>query len=326
MKAFYIGFFTISFVFGTLVANTLYYWQNLSNATVSFEYGEPGPYTMVEETFKNPEWRTGEKVSVFFPAELTEPVPVLFFLHGFGCTNWKGYKTLITHLVSKGFAVVYTPYPSIGITTRVSERYDILWDGFIEATDRYATRFDLKRVGFLGHSFGAGAIPAIAWKGLVEEGWGRQGAFLFLMAPWYVHDMTDKEMDAFPEDANIIIQVYDEDSICDHRMAIDVFENIGTPYSRKAYYNVEKGFFSAEHSVPSDRRVNELDRLAILTPLDALIDFTFEINDPNDGYDYALKGKGVHFQHEVTKYPEVIANESKYQWRWSSNLNPRYDE
>ncbi|MDY6853754.1 MAG: hypothetical protein SWO11_03445 [Thermodesulfobacteriota bacterium] len=323
MKTFVVGLIMFCLVFVSSLGYPIETMQNLHSATMQIEYGESGPYTMVEESFRNSMWLKGEPVTVLFPAEISEAVPVLFFLHGFGATKWIFYKSLLTHLVSRGFAVVYSPYPTLGINNSISERYEIIWNGFLEAADHYEARFDLQKVGFLGHSFGAGAVPAIAWKALMEEDWGRQGAFLFMMAPWYVHDMTDTKMDDFPEDANIIVQVYNEDAICDHRMAIDVFENIGTPYSRKAYYNVEKGLFNAEHSVPSDRRVNELDRLAILTPLDALIDFTFEIADPNDGYDYSLEGKGVHFQHNVTKDPEIIAGESKYLWRWSNYSNPR---
>jgi hypothetical protein len=289
MKKSFICLITFCLVFWALLAYAITFPQDL---TAPMEYGETGPYTMSSETFENSMWRLsdgGEPVTVLLPIERSDSAPVLFFSHGFGCTNWMGYRSLLTHLVSWGFAVV------------------------------------LQKVGFLGHSFGAGAIPAMAWKGLVEEGWGTEGAFLFIMAPWYSHDIGDAQLEIFPEYVNMIIQVYNEDNINDHRMAIDIFTNIAIPDSRKAYYNVVEGRFPAKHSVASDRQNNKLDCLAVRRPLDALIDYSFEITDPYEGKNYALDGQGEHFQHTVTKNPTVVADESKYRWQWSLFLNPRFN-
>ena len=326
MKKSFICLITVCLVFWALLAYAISPPQNLRVVTTPMEYGETGPYTMVSESFENSKWRLsdgGKPVTVLLPVERSAPAPVLFFSHGFGGTNWMGYRSLLTHLVSWGFVVVHSPYPSMGAST--SERYQILWNGFQEAAERYATQFNLQKVGFLGHSFGAGATPAMAWKGLVEEGWGTEGAFLFIMAPWYSHEISDTQLEIFPEHVNMIIQVYNEDDINDHRMAIDIFTNIAIPDSRKAYYNVVEGSFEAGHSVPSDRQNNELDCLAVRKPLDALIDYSFEIADPYEGKNYALDGQGEHFQHTVTKNPTVVTDESKYQWPWSSFLNPRFN-
>lgn len=324
MKASFFGLIIFCLVLGTLLAYAVNTPQNLRIVNTPITYGETGPYTMVSETFENSKWRLsdrGEPVTVFFPAELSGQLPVLFFSHAFGGTKWIVYRSLITHLVSKGFAVVYSPYPILRAS--VSERYEIMWNGFEEAAERYASKFNLQKVGFLGHSFGAGAVPAMAWKGLVEKGWGTQGAFMFMMAPWYSYEMTDSQLENFPQQATIIMQVYNEDDMCDHRMAIDIFQNIAITDSRKAYYNVVEGRFNADHSVPSDRQNNDLDYLAIRMPMDALIDCTFEVADPNEGEDYALKGQGEHFQHTVTKNPSPVADESKYKFSWSSPSNPR---
>ena len=324
MKASFICLITFFLLLGTLLAYAINTPQNLRIVTTQIEYGEAGPYTMVSETFENSKWRLsnrGEPVTVLLPAELSGSVHVLFFSHGFGATKWTFYRSLLTHLVSLGYAVVYSPYPIL--SGGISERYEIMWNGFEEAAERYATKFNLQKVGFLGHSFGAGAVPAMAWKGLVEKGWGTQGAFLFIMAPWYSYDMTDSQLENFPKHANIIIQVYNEDYICDHRMAIDIFTNIAITDSKKAYYNVVEGSLDANHGVPSDRQTNDLDYLAIQKPMDALIDFTFEVADPYGGKNYALEGQGEHFQHTVTKNPLPVADESKYKSSWSSFFNPR---
>ncbi|MBZ0155148.1 MAG: alpha/beta hydrolase [Alphaproteobacteria bacterium] len=291
---------------------------------ISADYGEEGTYTMVYEQFENTAWRLsagGTEVTVFFPKELSGRAPVLFWSHGFGGTNWTGVRTLITHMVSRGFVVVHSPYPSTG--TDVPGRYQIMWNGFQMAAERYATRMNLQKVGFLGHSFGAGAVPAMAWKGMKEQGWGTQGVFLFMLAPWYSSEMSDTQLKSFPAYMNMIVQVYDEDTINDHRMGIDIFNNMAIPDSQKAYYNVVPGTYPADHSVPSDRPVNELDHLAVRRPLDALIDYTFNISDPCGGKSYALDGQGDRFQHTVTKNPSPVAAESTYQWPWSSYSNPR---
>ncbi|MBZ0154587.1 MAG: hypothetical protein K8I29_00040 [Alphaproteobacteria bacterium] len=290
--------------------------------TISADYGEDGSYTTVYEQFENPLWSGGKPVTVFFPQERTDPAPVMFFSHGLGGYNWTGYRTLITHLVSKGFLVVFSPYPNSYGTPL--DNYDTMWNGFEMATQKYASRMDLQKVGFLGHSYGAGAVPAMARRAL-EKGWGKQGAFMFPMAPWYVYDMTDAQMSSFPAYMKMIVQVYEEDTINDHRMAIDIFNSTTSiPMTEKAYYNVVPGTVGpADHTVPSDREVNDLDRLAIRKPLDALIDWAFNIGDPCGGKSYALDVQGEHFQHTVTDTPSPVAAESTYLQAWSSAVNPR---
>ncbi|MFO0754745.1 MAG: hypothetical protein U0411_15630 [Thermodesulfovibrionales bacterium] len=294
--------------------------------TISADYGEEGPYSMTYEQFENTAWTVaagGTKVTVFYPKGLSSPAPVLFWAHGFGGTNWTGVRSLITHMVSRGFVVVHSPYPSSG--TDVPGRYQIMWNGFQMAAERYASKMNLKKVGFLGHSFGGGAVPAMAWKALNEQGWGTQGVFLFMLAPWYVYNMTDAQLASFPARTKMVIQVYNEDTVNDHRMAVDIFNSTTSiPLSEKAYYNGVPGAVEpVDHTVPSDREVNELDHLLVRRSLDALIDYSFTISDPCGGKSFAVDGQGDRFQHTVTKNPSPVAAESTYQWPWSSYSNPR---
>ena len=104
------------------------------------------------------------------------------------------YKTLINYLVSRGMIVVYSPYPNQ--LTPVQNNLNIMFNGFDLAAQKYASRMDLTRVGFLGHSYGGGAVPSMARRGLAK-GWGTNGAFMFPMAAWYVYDMTDAQMASF---------------------------------------------------------------------------------------------------------------------------------
>jgi pimeloyl-ACP methyl ester carboxylesterase len=292
---------------------------------ISADYGEEGPYKMVSESLENTAWKLadgGTAVTVFFPNNRTDPAPVMFFSHGLGADDWISYRTLITHLVSKGFIVVYSPYPNSA--SNPLNNHDIMWNGFVMAAQTYASRMDLQKVGFLGHSYGGGAVPAMARRGL-EKGWGTQGAFMFPMAPWYVYDMTSAQLASFPAYMKMIVQVYNEDTVNDHRMAIDIFNSTTSiPVTEKAYYNIVSGDVTpAGHTVPSDREVNELDHLAVRKPLDALIDYAFNLSDPCGGKSYSLDGQGEHFQHTVTKNPSPVADESTYEQRWSSFMNPR---
>ena len=232
-------------------------------------------------------------------------------------------QTLITHMTSRGFVVVHSPYPSSG--TDIPGRYNIMWNGFFLATQQYASRMNLQQVGFLGHSFGAGAVPAMAWNGLVGQGWGKQGALLFILAPWYSYNMTNVQLQSFPKNVNMIIQVYNEDTTNDHRMAVDLFTNFGIPDSKKAYYNTVPGAVEpVGHTVPSDKEINDLDTYAVRTPLDALLDYTFKLdNRVCDALSFGLLGYGSHFQQTVTKSPVPVADESTYTYPWSSTSNPR---
>jgi hypothetical protein len=288
-------------------------------------YGKNGPYTMVNESFVNPMWTgTGSyPVTVFYPEERTDPAPVMFFSHGLGGYKWISYKSIITNLATRGFVVVFSPYPNQLIP--VLNNYDIMWNGFVMATQQYASRMDLTKVGFLGHSYGGGTVPAMAQRGL-EQGWGTQGAFMYPMAPWYVYDMTSTQLASFPANMKLIVQVYNEDVINDHRMGIDIFNSTTSiPTTEKAYYNGLSGAVEpVGHTVPTNQELNQLDSDLVQKPLNALIDYAFNLGSCVDqAKAYALDGQGVHFQNTVTKNPAPAAAESTYSQRWSSYMNPR---
>lgn len=294
--------------------------------TVSqFEYGMDGPFSLEEITFENDLWPTedgGVPVSVLLPVERDLPVPVIFYSHPFGGTDWHYSETLFRHLVSLGIAVVFSPYPTlVEDYLSILSRYEMLWRGFEMAVDQYYSSFDLSKVGFAGHSFGGGATPAMAWKGFVEFGWGNDAAFMFMMAPWYSYDISEAQLAAFPEHVYMVEQVYDDDIVNDHRMAIDIFNAIGIPMDRKSYCNVQDG----GHETPTDRQEDEdLRRNAVYAMMDALIDAAFGISRPENGKAFAIDGSGEHIRHSITKNPEPVEDDSHYKFPWSSPYNPRF--
>jgi pimeloyl-ACP methyl ester carboxylesterase len=252
---------------------------------LAMEYGETGPYKVIRESFKNP--LSNDDVTVFLPDKAKIPMPVMFFAHGLGGNYYQAYKSLLTHVASQGVAVVFSPYPTGSSWT---QQYDILWRGFEKAATDYRYEFDLDRVGFFGHSWGGGATSNMALRGL-ELGWGQDGLLMFMMAPAPANGVTDEDLESIT-DANLIMQVYENDTNAPHRIAEDIYATIGIPYENKAYYFVQ----GAEHSEPSERVVDDYDRLAIWTPLDALMDYTFGIDNPSAGKAYALDGEGDHYK------------------------------
>jgi len=257
------------------------------------QYGSTGPYRVVSETFENPMWPLsdgGTPVTVFLPSGHPGPVPVMFFSHGLGGTAWTGYRSLLQNVTSWGVGVVFSPYPT---SLDWSSQYEILWYGFQEAADRYATDFDLDRVGFAGHSWGGGATPNMALRG-VEAGWGDQGLFMFIMAPAPASGVSDAELRSLSH-AKLIMQVYENDTICPHSWAQATYDKVGT--AEKAYYYV----YGGDHFTPTEMGAfSDLGRRAVWEPLDALIDYTFELERPYDGMLYAMYGQGDHYETDVT--------------------------
>ena len=262
-------------------------------AASATQYGATGPYKVVSETFENPMWPLsdgGTPVTVLLPSGHPGPAPVMFFSHGLGGTAWSGYRSMLQNVCSWGVVVVFSPYPT---SLDWSSQYEILWYGFQEATDLYAAEFDLSRVGFAGHSWGGGATPNMALRG-VEAGWGDQGLFMFIMAPAPASGVSDAELRSLSH-AKLIMQVYENDTICPHSWAQSTYDKVGT--AEKAYYYV----YGGDHFTPTERGAfSDLGRRAVWEPLDALIDYTFELERPYDGMMYALYGQGGHYETDVT--------------------------
>ena len=260
----------------------------------AMEYGQNGPYNVVNETFENPMWPLsdgGTPVTVLLPSGHPGPVPVLFFSHGLGGTAWTGYRSMLQHVTSLGVAVVFSPYPT---SLDWSSQYEILWYGFQEAADRYAADFDLSRVGFAGHSWGGGATPNMALRS-VDAGWGEDGLFMFIMAPAPASGVSDADLRNKLSHAKMIMQVYENDTICPHSWADATYNKIGT--TEKAYYYV----YGGDHFTPTERGVfGSLGRQAVWEPLDALMDYTFALDNPYESMLYALYGEGYHYETDVS--------------------------
>ncbi len=287
--------------------------------------GTDGPYAMANAIYADPAY-SAEPVQVFLPAGAPGKRPVIFFAHGYGPGLWQVYGDLITHLVSIGYAVVYAPYPTTGATT--PQRYEALWAGFLAAAQANGA-LDLTRVGFVGHSFGGGAVPYLAYRGLVEQGWGRSGAFMMLLAPWYSYETPDALLQALPASLIRGEQIYDQDSTNDHRMAIDLDQHlpVGTYFLLGHSSTLNGCTMIADHSTPGRNPSLLLKRLVVFRPLDAMAGLAFEhsaaaerallLMTKPDGGDQPLS--------RLTA-PQPDQPQSYYQNPWDDPLNPRQGE
>ena len=275
-------------------------------AAIERGFGAPGPYGVERIEFANPS-HAGRHVTGFLPRGVEPPSPTVLFAHANGAEDPDDYRRLISHLVSRGNAVIYASY--MIPFDRVDERYDALWTGIAEAAARHGERLDLARIGLVGHSFGAGALPWLAQRATLE-GWGAEGAFLLAMAPWYPLRMTDADLAALPAHLKALVLVFEDDRVNDHRIAIDLYGKLGMPESEKDYLVVRSDRsdgceLPARHSVPQSRGLaatdDALDAHAIARLVDALAAVAFE--DDAAGRVTAL-GKGSDEQVAMGRWRE----------------------
>ena len=247
-------------------------------------YGADGPHEVAKIVYENPAFSQLDP-EIFYPKDIAEPRPTIFFAHGYGGNQSAYYQGTLEFIAKKGYVAVFVPYPTLGVT--IDDRYDILWAGFKEAVAKYPALIDTTKIGFMGHSFGAGAIIGLGYKGFVEEGWGENGRFLFPLAQWYSYQLTDEQLENFPDNTKLIEQVYADDDVNDHRMAIDIFNHINIPDTEKDYIMMETdeidGYtYIADHRVPTSvegsRPFDAYDYYGIYRLLDALMDYSFNNN------------------------------------------------
>lgn len=240
-------------------------------------YGVEGDLNVATITFQNPNYPSKDIV-IYYPEGISEPVPALFYSHAYGGNDPSNVSGFLEFVAKKGFAVVFVPYQTFLVSQE--ERYSNLLNGFVKAGRDYANILDTTRVGFVGHSFGGGAVLANAYHCFVHLNWGRSGRFMLTMAPWYAYNISQQNLESFPNDVKFLSIVYQDDLTNDHRMANDIFNSINIPSSEKDYLRVQsdtiEGYiYAADHVVPNNSDFNALDYYAYFRLLDALCDYTF---------------------------------------------------
>ena len=275
----------------------------------SGDYGGTGPYAVFIETLANPIYPTANgralNVAIYHPNASIDPSrPTIFFAHGYSTPigNPHDYAALLSHLASWGYNVVFSPYEG-GSSASNPKRFDELTTGFEAAVA--ACHLNTAQVGFAGHSFGGGYLPAViqhemmGLANLYRPGnlWGTTAAFMFCMAPGYALSgggdtgNNGTQAIALPANLNVVVQVYNDDHTwADPRVAIDIFYNITTLNRQKDFLTV----FSDNHGTPAQvanhflpntlngQTSASLQAWAILRHIDALAAWTFT-GDPAAG-------------------------------------------
>ncbi|MBD3355819.1 MAG: hypothetical protein GF363_01565 [Chitinivibrionales bacterium] len=309
-------------------------------------YGSPGAHAAVADSFPS-RLNEGAWVHVFRPEKVKGRSPVVFLFPGYSANHPNEFAHLIEHVVSRGMAVVFSPYAILPVaddSATVTEKHKTIYAGMIDAVKRYAPYLDTSRIGFFGQSFGAGAVPGIAYRCLTDNGWGKKGAFIFLAAPWYTYGITSKQYASFPKHVKLIVQIYDDDRTNDHQIAVDVFNSMNIPSSEKdfaiLYSDSIDGFtMSANHFVPYGNnnlngQENLLDYYGVFKLTDALADYAF--NGDKSAKEVALAGGGDAQQFmgnwsydtpvrpmEVTDEPQARYSQLRYLFAWDNPINPR---
>jgi hypothetical protein len=195
------------------------------------DYGGFGQFAVTRQTIANPDPTAPAPVSVFVPSNATaqNKVPVVFFAHGFGGTSYLFYETLMRQMASNGYIVVFSPYTANILATH-AVRYNQLWNGFLTAVQQNSAIMDTTRIGFAGHSYGAGATPEMARRA-VAQGWGANGLFMFIMAAWY---NWGTNLEQIPASAKMIVQVYWDDETNEHLISQnDIWNKLAANYRAK---------------------------------------------------------------------------------------------
>jgi len=301
-------------------------------------FGADGPYQVTLNVTPNPLW-PGANVSIYSPVSAELPAPVIFFAHGFNANYAFLYQNLLQHFASRGYVAVFSPYPGSSVAllspATILERYDVLWEGFKQAVQEFPELIDSTRIGFIGHSFGGGAVLSMTKRAL-NAGWGNNGCFMMPLAPWYFYDISEEELQNFAPQAKLLMQVYEGDIVNDHRLAIDIFNHISIADDEKDFVevfsdNYEGYFYNADHGLPETFAIyNALDYYAVFRLADALADYSLKGNP--EAKAVAL-GNGSPEQTNmgplqpllVSDNPSPIIPPSNYLYRCDNYLNPRID-
>lgn len=297
-------------------------------------YGSDGPHTVAVETFNNVNF-PGHTINIYYPADVSAPVPTLFYSHAYGGNDPENIIGVLNFIASKGYAVVFVPYQTLATVT-VPERYANLIAGFRKAAQDYDYIIDTKKVGFLGHSFGGGASFGISHELFTVDGWGENGRFIYALAQWYSYNLSNEDLTSFPDNTKVLFEIFNDDTYNDHRMAIDVFNHLGIDAAEKDFLMVNSsavnGYtYEAVHNLPNTSAAfDALDYYAYYRLLDALIDYSF--NGNTDAKNVAL-GHGSTGQvsmpgamANLVSYPNPVAQYPQDQYDFpcdNEDENPR---
>ncbi len=225
------------------------------------------------------------KVDMYTPAGPIVPRPTVFFISGWRHYFSEQFYSLLYFIATKGFNAIFISYEEVKGSGRNHIKQVLLQ---IANDPRFSSRIDLSRVGFMGHSLGAGILFHLA----IELGdWGTQGRFIFPLAGATAYYQEQQQIN-LPPNTKMIIQTYNEaenDRIynwdTDPRFSIDYLVNSNINYSDKTFlYLPGDELHESNHSTPKSRYENgifyfdALQQIGLFRPLESLMRYSFEID------------------------------------------------
>jgi hypothetical protein len=321
-------------------------WCGNAIPQMSSGYGADGPAAVATDSV-NGRFFVHDAYFLFRPKDADRPLPVLFLIPGMGKGGDKPitYGRLLRHLASRGYCVVLLTYRMVSFPYQ-GMTYHRMFRGIQHAVRSWSSFIDTTRIGMVGHSFGASCIPSHLYRAITRQHWGSNGAFIYLMAPHYVFEITQEQLKHYPAGVKLVAEVFQDDDCNDHRMAKDIFETIGIPDSEKNYIVLlsdsnasSKCKLEADHSTPTtfDRghdAADALDFYGVFRYIDALADYTFTGNLEGKALALGPGSDGQRFmgtwpdgtpvkQSIVSKTAPLVRPRSFYYFHWMHPWNVR---
>ncbi len=278
------------------------------------------------------------KVDMYTPSGTIRPRPTVFFISGWRHYFSEQYYSLLYFIANQGFNAVFVSYEE----TRGSGR-DLIKQILeqVVADPRFSPRIDTSKVGFMGHSLGAGILFHLS---IELNNWGTQGRFIFPLAGATAF-YQDQQQITLPANTAMIVQTYNEkenDRIynwdTDPRFSIDYLVNSNINDSDKTFlYLPGDELHESNHSTPKSRYENgvfyfdALQQIGLFRPLESLMRYSFEndtvwkhIGLPDS--DMTTRTNNIEFYSGDNPYSDLNINDdpsNNYRFRFNdSDLNP----
>ncbi len=268
-------------------------------------YGEDGDYEIIEP------WEESENnmTVLYAPSNMSKssPTPIIFFAPGWKSIHHEDYKSLLTFIANHGYMAIYAKDDKGAYSAKHLIEY---YKEMLKHSE-VASYVDKSKIGVIGHSSGGGHAFKIL-KEFSDEGWGSKGRFLLTLEPWFSFDMNRTDMKTLPSNTNVLFIQFGKggenlENNTDPRIPLSEYYLLSSiNKSQKDYQIVE----DANHTYPQGDR-DYADMQGILKPLDALMEYTFNVQKDVKAYETALEigsddpysdGNGIQRVQEIDKY------------------------
>lgn len=312
-------------------------------------FGADGPYSVHKDSIIDK--KNDRSPAYFFRPDIdtVKQWPVVVLLHGYTGQDYTFFEPYISHLVSRGMAVLYPTYPKLPVASsisRVNEKLVIVKSGIDLLYERFSNYLDTTHAGVQGQSFGGGLVPAIGVYLFSRRGWGSEGAYLYMTAPWYCSGISADEFAMLPKHAKMITMIFDEDRINDHAIAVDIHNSVVLPPENKNFItiysdSIDGMVMRADHYVPYGTgyvygQDNYLDYYGVYRFGDALAAYSFYDSPEGKAITMGDGDKNQCFMGKrldntlihparVSRTPVAMHPQSDYFYPWDNSLNPRIE-